>query len=94
MNITTHLKFLFLSLCIFPFSMKGESELPETKFVKTQNEEKSIFVVTKPVIPTLTPKAPVFALSVQNGKFLMSVGGIIKPVVGWDIGKNLDGTMY
>lgn len=61
----------------------GAIELVRTKGDVGQALEKA-----RPVEPQ-TVKAPKFAITTKNKKFMLSVGGQVNPIMGYDIGNNL-----
>ena len=47
----------------------------------------------KPLTPN-TPKVPEYVIKEGDNKFIMSIGGYLKPIVGWDIGNTLSDILF
>lgn len=59
--------------------------------VKTTPELGGMLSRARPQEPN-TSQAPAFAIKTDNNKFVLSIGGCINPIMGWDIGNNLYNT--
>ena len=57
--------------------------------MKTTEEQRAFLEANKPMGLNAVA-APHFALTDEGGKFIMAIGGFVKPIVGWDIGGNMD----
>ena len=68
-------------------------EKSAARIVRTSEADKAILDNSKPNGYDKI-QAPRFILKDQDGKLILAIGGYIKPIVGWDIGNTLDGTMY
>ncbi len=79
-----------LALCFSAVSMNVSAQSDNSKITigKTSEEDAKILQATKPNGPHEIP-VPNFALKSSNGNFIMTIGGMINPVMGWDIGNNL-----
>lgn len=58
------------------------------EIVRPDAEVQEMLKQARPVEPGTAP-APTFALKTDNNKFVMSIGGCINPIFGYDIGNNL-----
>ncbi len=58
------------------------------RLVRTTPEVKAILSKARAEEPGRAP-APVFAIKTENNNFVMTIGGEINPIMGWDIGNNL-----
>ncbi len=84
--IVSFIVLLFLLLFTeHAFAQNADSDL---KIVKTSSEDAKILKETKPQGPHEIP-VPQFILKSNDSNFFLTIGGIISPVMGWDIGNNL-----
>ncbi|MDE5791419.1 MAG: hypothetical protein K2H96_09365 [Muribaculaceae bacterium] len=58
------------------------------EFKKTGKEEAEILERTRPTDPNAIP-TPKFVVKTSDNKFLLTIGGQINPILGFDIGNNL-----
>lgn len=58
------------------------------EFVRTTPEVKEILEKSRPTEPHAIP-TPKFAVKTSDNKFIMTIGGQINPILGFDIGNNL-----
>lgn len=78
-----------LAMLLLPITQLGGQTL---SVKRTTEEQKELLHENKPSgIDAI--KAPEFALSSNNGNFIMALGGFIKPTIGWDIGNTLNQNM-
>jgi hypothetical protein len=61
----------------------------EIIIIQTTENDKKILKENKPNEPN-TPEVPLFELTDRSGSFVMALGGYIKPIMGWDIGNDLN----
>ena len=82
-------------LSIIPlFSMSlFAQERSFARIVKTNETDHHLLQESKPGGWNAV-QVPNFILKNQENKFIMAFGGYIKPIVGWDIGNTLHGSMY
>ncbi len=75
-------------------AMGAEVESPDTtghsglQFKRTTAEEAKILEKSRPVEANAIP-TPKFVVKTSDNKFLMTIGGQINPILGFDIGNNL-----
>ncbi len=58
------------------------------EIVTTSNEIGRILDKSRPVEPNSIPR-PKFAIRSKDNKFIMSIGGKINPIIGYDLGNDL-----
>lgn len=82
-------------LLAFPLWAQTTDSMPEgtdsgnpIRLVRTTPEVKAILSKARAEEPGRAP-APVFAIKTENNNFVMTIGGEINPIMGWDIGNNL-----
>ena len=68
--------------------LTADSGSSKIEFGRTTPEMKEILQRSRPVENRAVP-APAFAVHTPNNKFIMTIGGTIAPVLGYDIGNNL-----
>ena len=85
-------KFLIIICLLFNFS-NLYSQHKNSKIEKLTKKHNSILQNDTPYNWN-SPKVPDFALIGNRGDFIMTIGGFIKPIIGWDLGNTLDGNMY
>lgn len=68
--------------------LTADSGSSKIEFGRTTPEMKEILQRSRPVENRAVP-APAFAVHTSNNKFIMTIGGTIAPVLGYDIGNNL-----
>lgn len=59
------------------------------KIIKTTRYENALFAPTRPTKPQYAV-SPLFTVTDKHSKFMMQIGGFVKPIIGWDIGNVLD----
>ncbi|MDE5807697.1 MAG: hypothetical protein K2H76_06225, partial [Muribaculaceae bacterium] len=92
---------LLLLACAFPAlipaaALAAEEATPDTtskskarlEFKKTGKEEAEILEKSRPTDPNAIP-TPKFVVKTSDNKFLLTIGGEINPILGFDIGNNL-----
>ena len=89
-SFTKYILALIAGLTIVSLNAQEKSA---ARIVRTSEADKAILDNSKPNGYDKI-QAPRFILKDQDGKFILAIGGYIKPIVGWDIGNTLDGTMY
>lgn len=63
-------------------------ETGKIEIVRTTPEVKEILKRARPVEPNAVP-VPKFAVKAKNNSFVMSIGGEVNPIMGYDLGNNL-----
>ena len=63
-------------------------EVGPFEIVGTSNEIGKLLDEGRPVEPNSIPR-PKFAIRTKNNKFIMSIGGKINPIIGYDLGNDL-----
>lgn len=58
------------------------------RFLKATRADKELLCSSRAEEPGRIP-APTFVIKTDNNKFVMTIGGEINPILGWDIGNNL-----
>lgn len=58
------------------------------EFIKMTDEVQDILKPTRPEEPGAIPM-PKFAVHTKNNKFVLTIGGVINPILGYDLGNNL-----
>lgn len=75
-------------------ALGAETESPDTtsrsglQFKRTSSEEAKILEKSRPVEANAIP-TPKFVVKTSDNKFMMTIGGQINPILGFDIGNNL-----
>ena len=88
----THYFIATLALLLCTQGVSGQDSLPSRErsilFCKPDAEVKEILQAAKAEEPGHI-KAPAFVLKTSDNKFIMTIGGEINPILGWDIGNDL-----
>ncbi len=88
----THYFIATLALLLCTQGVSGQDSLPSRErsilFCKPDAEVKEILQAAKAEEPGRI-KAPAFVLKTSDNKFIMTIGGEINPILGWDIGNDL-----
>lgn len=64
------------------------TRLDRLELVRTENTVKNILEASRPVEPSQVP-VPKFAVRTPDNSFVMSIGGMVNPIIGYDLGNDL-----
>ena len=86
--------FLFIFLFICESFLYAEFGDQINIIIKKPNDaEIEILGSNKPTYPN-TPKVPEYIIKDKNNKFVMAIGGYIRPIFGFDIGNDLNNILF
>lgn len=78
------------ALCTLAAS--GGDSIPDVdnpiKFARATDADRAVLKAARVEEPGKAP-APAFVVKTANSDFVMTIGGEINPILGWDIGNNL-----
>ncbi len=85
---------LIISLIyLIPFDVSGQKKKYSISIETPDDVDIVVLQNGRPVEPN-TPRLPDYIIREDNNRFMMTIGGYVKPIIGWDIGNDLPDILF